>query len=89
MGRGWILCMPKMPDWGEFRMGVDISEPNTPPLVMLNVPPCSSSSFSLLSRARAPKSPIAFSMPASDNWSASRTTGTTRPRSVETAMPMS
>ncbi len=30
IGRGWILCMPRMPDWGEFRIGVDISEPNTP-----------------------------------------------------------
>ena len=26
-GRGWILCMPKIPDCGGFRMGVDISEP--------------------------------------------------------------
>src|ERR1700685_3472934 len=52
MGRGWILCRPGMPDWGEFRIGVDISEPNTPPLVMEKVPPCSSSSLILLSRAR-------------------------------------
>ena len=27
MGRSWILCMPRMPDWGAFRIGVDMSEP--------------------------------------------------------------
>ena len=25
--RSWILCMPRMPDWGALRMGVDMSEP--------------------------------------------------------------
>ena len=58
--------MPRMPDCGEFRIGVDISEPNTPPLVIVNVPPCNSSSFSLLSRARRPKSWILASIWASD-----------------------
>ena len=27
IGRSWILCMPRMPDCGAFRIGVDISEP--------------------------------------------------------------
>src|SRR6516165_8270958 len=40
------------------------------------------------SRARWPKSAIAFSISPSDFRSQSRTTGTTRPRSVPTAMPM-
>ena len=26
-GRSWILCMPRMPDCGGFRIGLDISEP--------------------------------------------------------------
>ena len=26
-GRSWILCMPRMPDCGALRIGVDISEP--------------------------------------------------------------
>ena len=27
IGRSWILCMPRMPDCGALRIGVDISEP--------------------------------------------------------------
>ena len=50
-GRTWILCIPKIPTCGLFRIGVDIREPNTPPFVIVNVPPCSSFSESLLSRA--------------------------------------
>jgi len=42
-----------MPDWGEFRIGVDINEPNTPPLVMEKVPPTTSSGLSWRERARA------------------------------------
>ena len=70
-------------------MGVDISEPYTPPFVMVNVPPVSSAMLSLLSRALPASSPISFSMPANVSLSALRTTGTTSPRSVPTAMPMS
>jgi len=47
-----------MPVCGRFRIGVDISDPNTPPFEIVNVPPSNSSSFSLLSRARPAKSPI-------------------------------
>ena len=53
------------------------------------VPPVSSSSVILPSLARLPKSAIACSICATDIWSASRRIGTTRPRSLPTAMPMS
>ena len=35
--------MPRMALCGALTIGVDISEPNTPPLVMVNVPPVRSS----------------------------------------------
>ena len=38
-GRSWILCRPRMPTCGGLRIGVLSSEPKTPPLVMVNVPP--------------------------------------------------
>ena len=44
-------------------IGVDISEPNTPPLEMVKVPPFISSILSVPSLARLPKSPIVFSIP--------------------------
>ena len=70
-------------------MGVDSIEPNTPPLEMEKRPPVRSSMASLPSWARLPKSAIFFSMSAMDIWSASRRIGTTRPRGLPTAMPMS
>src|SRR6185369_4462756 len=87
IGRSWILCIPRMPDCGALRIGVDISEPYTPPLEIVKVPPCISSILRLPSRARRPKSAIVFSISASDIVWASRTTGTTRPFSVPTAIP--
>ena len=53
IGRSWILCMPRIATCGGFRIGVDISEPNTPPFVIVNVPPVSSSSVIEPSRALA------------------------------------
>ena len=47
-----MLCMPRTPDWGKFRIGVDNIEPYTPPLLMVNVPPCRSSIVSFPSLAR-------------------------------------
>ena len=41
------------------------------------------------SRALRPYSPMAFSISANPSRSTSRTTGTSRPRSLDTAMPMS
>ena len=70
-------------------IGVDSIEPNTPPLLIVYVPPVSSSTVSLPSCARLPKSAICFSMSAIDSWSASRRIGTTSPRGLPTAMPMS
>ena len=70
-------------------MGVDNSEPNTPPLDTVKVPPVNSSMVSLPSRARTPKSRICASTSAMLMKSASRSTGTTRPDSVDTATPIS
>ena len=78
-----------MPTCGGFRIGVLISEPKTPPLVMVNVPPFRSSRVSVPLPARAAKSRMPSSTPANDIWSASRSTGTTSPPSAPTATPMS
>ena len=56
--------MPRMPLCGGFRIGVESSEPKMPPLVMVKVPPVSSSMASLPSRASPPSSAIAFSISA-------------------------
>ena len=78
-----------MPTCGGFRIGVLSSEPKTPPLVIVNVPPLRSSSVSVPFCALPAKSRIASSMSAKDSRSASRITGTTRPFGAPTAMPMS
>ena len=70
-------------------IGVDISEPNTPPLEMVKVPPFISSIVSLPSLAFLPKSPIVFSICATLSDSALRMTGTTRPVGADTATEMS
>ncbi len=70
-------------------IGVDSIEPNTPPLEMEKVPPVSSSSPNLPSRAFTPNSAIFFSISAKVIWSTLRSTGTTRPRGEPTATPMS
>jgi len=70
-------------------IGVESIEPNTPPFEIENVPPVRSSSESLPSCAFRPNSAIFFSIPAKDIWSASRRIGTTRPRGLPTATPMS
>ena len=64
-------------------------EANAIALEIEKVPPVSSSSVSLPSCARLPKSPIFFSISAKLMRSASRRIGTTRPRGLPTAMPMS
>ncbi len=70
-------------------MGVESIEPNTPPFEIEKVPPVSSSIVSFPSCARLPKSAIFFSTSAKLIWSASRRIGTTSPRELPTAMPMS
>lgn len=50
-GLSKMPCMPRMADCGGLMMGVPNRDPNTPPLLMVNVPPSMSSMASLLSRA--------------------------------------
>ena len=73
-GRSWVLCMPKMALCGELTIGVDSREPNTPPFVMVNEPPVSSSMVIVPARAREAKLPMAFSISAKFMVSASRST---------------
>ena len=61
-----------MPTCGGLRIGVLSSEPKTPPLVIVKVPPVRSSSVSVPSPARLAKSRIASSISANDIRSASR-----------------
>ena len=84
-----ILCIPKIADWGELMIGVDNIEPNTPPLVMVKVPPVISSMVNLLSRALAARPATAFSISARLMPSALRITGTTSPFGADTAIDIS
>src|SRR5690606_2943179 len=81
--------MPKIADCGALMIGVDIIEPNTPPFVMVNVPPVISSIVNLLSRALVANSAIAFSIWYSAIDSAFLITGTTNPFGAETAIEIS
>jgi hypothetical protein len=74
---------------GGLMIGVESIEPNTPPFEIEKVPPVSSSMESLPSCARLPKSAMTFSISAIESWSALRMIGTTRPRGLATAMPIS
>ena len=47
-----------MPLCGGLTIGVESNEPKMPPLVIVKVPPCSSSSLSWFSRARRARSAI-------------------------------
>src|SRR6187402_3679385 len=78
-----------MADCGAFMIGVDNIEPNTPPLVMVNVPPVISSIVNLLSRALVAKATMAFSISARLMLSALRITGTTNPLGADTAIEIS
>ena len=51
IARSLIACMPKIALCGGFTIGVENSEPNVPPLVIVNVPPCRSSIVRPPSRA--------------------------------------
>ena len=81
--------MPRIALCGMLRIGVESSEPKTPPFVIVNVPPVSSSSVSEPSRARVAYATTDFSISPKVSASASRSTGTMRPRSVDTATPTS
>ena len=81
--------MPRMALCGGLRIGVESSEPKTPPLVMVKVPPCRSATLILPSRALVGQlGDGLFDLGEASCWSASRSTGTIRPFSVLTATPM-
>ena len=67
-------------------IGVLKREPNTPPFVIVNVPPSNSSIVSLLYLALAASSNTFFSMSAILRLSALRITGTVKPLGVDTAI---
>ena len=81
--------MPRMALCGGLMMGVPMSEPKVPPLLMVKLPPAMSSSEMASARAFLASSPIASSACAKDMRSALRSTGTTRPRGLATATLMS
>ncbi|GCM50320.1 hypothetical protein ExPCM16_04259 [Escherichia coli] len=88
-GRGVMACIPRMADCGGLMIGVDIIEPKVPPLVIENVPPCNASSGNLPLRACVAYSAICRSISTKESDCALRNTGTTRPRLLLTAMPIS
>ena len=67
--------MPRIATCGGFRIGVDMSEPKTPPFVIVNVPPVNSSSVIEPSRARCAYEPTDDSNSAKPSDSALRMTG--------------
>src|SRR5205814_1324402 len=73
----------------KINMGVLIRLPNTPPFVMVKVPPCNSSIDNLLSLALAASSITFFSISAMLRLSTLRITGTVNPRGVLTAILIS
>ncbi len=70
-------------------IGVPMSEPSEPMLVIVNVPPWSSSGWRALLRARVARSPAALARPTRFFSPALRITGATSPVVPSaTAMPM-
>ncbi len=69
-------------------IGVEMSEPKTPPLVIVNVPPVRSSIVSLPSRAFFATVTMLRAMSRRLIASASLMLGTTSPASDATAIPM-
>lgn len=83
-----MVCIPKIAACVPLMIGVDISDPNTPPLVIVNDPPDISSRESFFSLAFVARSAISFSISANVFLSVLRT-DTTSPSSVDTAMDAS
>ena len=90
-----ILCIPKIADYGGFKIGVPIIDPNTPPLLIVNVPPAISSIvifpyFPLFAKSiRFFIKIFTFSISANPFFSTFLITGTIRPDGVATATEMS
>src|SRR6478735_3286209 len=76
---------PRIATCGLLMIGVSHRAPKLPRLVIVKVPPDSSSGPILLVRVRWAKSAIFFARPATDRSPASLTTGVSRPFSVSTA----
>jgi len=55
-----MVCRPRIADCGALMIGVEMSEPKTPPLVMVKVPPVISSILNWVSRARAAREAVAI-----------------------------
>ena len=84
-----MLCIPKIADCGGLIIGVDNMEPKIPPFVIVKVPPVISSIFNLPSLAFIARSFILFSILSKVIFSAFLKTGTIKPFSALTAIPMS
>ncbi len=80
--------MPRMAACGWLMMGVPNCSPKMPELVSVKVPPEISSGASFLPRARSATSTMARAMPRKLCSSVCLMTGTIRPQSSATAMPM-
>lgn len=89
IGLSKMPCMPRMALCGGLMMGVPINEPNTPPLLIVKVPPSISSTAMAPRRAFSPKPANSISISAKFLLSTLRNTGTTRPFGVATATEMS
>ena len=84
-----MLCIPKIPLCGGLIIGVDNIDPNTPPLVIVNVPPVISSTVICPSRARNAKRFTSLSTPLNVKFSAFLITGTINPLGPDTAIEIS
>lgn len=80
-----IACIPKIADYGGFKIGVPINDPKTPPFEMVKVPPAISSTVIFPFLPLLLKSINFFSISAKDKLSQFLTTGTNNPDGVATA----
>ena len=83
-----LFDTPRIATSGALMIGVNAVPPMPPSELIEKQPPCMSAGPSLPSRAFAESSPISFAMPSTPFWSASFSTGTTRPFGVSAAKPM-
>src|SRR5215467_14559021 len=88
LGRFSIAPTQRIATCGWLMIGVPVSDPNTPGLVIVNVPSWTSRGSSRLVRARLARSLSARVSPVSERLSAPLMTGTINPQSSATAMPM-
>src|SRR5215831_154833 len=87
LGRFSIAPTQRIATCGWLMIGVPVSEPKTPGLVMVKVPSCTSRGSRRLVRARVARSLSARVRPVSERLSAPLITGTIKPQSSATAMP--